>query len=235
MTIKEMIEEVKRISGSDTVMISFSGGKDAWAVWCAIKDLVDFQPFYYYCGPPHLEFVDKYLDYAEKKMGKRIIRLPAPNTYFQLSAKGLVAQPPHRVLPLMAIDMATFTFEDVQDAAIEVAGLPSTTFSALGVRAADSIRRATHFKKHGPISPKQKKFYPVWDWKKDRLIEELKRHDVKLSADYRLFGRSFDGLYYMYLKQIKEYYPEDYKKILEYFPLNDMEIYRHEKRKALGF
>lgn len=235
MTTKEMVEEVKRISGSDTVMISFSGGKDAWGVWCAIKDLVDFQPFYYYCGPPHLEFVDKYLAYAEKKMGKRIIRLPAPNTYAQLSADGLVGQPPHRVAPLQAIDLQTFTFEELQDAAIEVADLPETTFTALGVRAADSTRRAQHFQKHGTISMKQKKFYPIWDWNMDKLLDELKRHGVKLSADYRLFGRSFDGLYYMYLRQIRDYYPNDYKKILEYFPLNDMEIYRHEKRKALGF
>ena len=235
MTLDEMLAQVKEKSGSETVLISFSRGKDAWGVWCALRDKVDFVPFHYYCGPPHLEFIDESLAYAEKKMGKKIINLPAPMMYELLSAQGCVAQPPHRVLPLRMIDLQPFTFEDVQSAATSIAGLPETAYTALGVRASDSARRSLFFKTHGPISEKKQKFYPIWDWNKEKLLGELKRHDVKLPIDYKLFGRSFDGLYYMYLQKIRENYPRDYQRICEYFPFIDMEIYRYEKRKALGF
>ena len=238
MNIDEIMTEVRKVNPCDTVMISFSRGKDAWGCWCALRDKIDVQPFHYYCGPPHLEFIDEYLDYAEKKIGKHIINLPAPMMYDMLSVQNRgngICQPPYRVMPLQILDIAPFTFEDVQEAAIEDAGLPQGTFSALGVRAADSARRKLFFKTHGPVSLAKKKFYPIWDWDKAKLMDELKRHDIKLPIDYKLFGRSFDGLYYMYLIKIKECYPKDYQRILDYFPLIDMEIYRYEKRKELGF
>lgn len=235
MFLEEILTTVKEKSPTDTVMISFSRGKDAWGVWCALRDKIDFQPFHYYCGPPKLEFIEESLAYAEKKTGKKIINLPAPAMYTLLSPEGCVAQPPHRVLPLFMLNLQPFTFEDVQNAAIQQAGLPDGTFTALGVRASDSARRALFFKTHGAISESRKKFYPIWDWNKARLLDELKRHDVHLPIDYKLFGRSFDGLYYMYLTKIKEHYPKDYQKICEFFPLIDIEEYRYEKRKALGF
>ena len=235
MNLEQILTEVREKNPTDTVMISFSRGKDAWGVWCALKDKIDFQPFHYYCGPPHLEFIDEYMGYAERKIGKHIINLPAPAMYSLLSPEGCVAQPPHRVLPLLMLNLQPFTFEDVQDAAIQQAGLPKGTYTALGVRASDSARRALFFKTHGPVSENRKKFYPIWDWNKEKLMTELKRHDVKLPIDYKLFGRSFDGLYYMYLQKIREHYPKDYQRICEYFPFIDMEIYRYEKRKALGF
>lgn len=235
MNLDEIVARIKEINPSETVMISFSCGKDAWGVWCALRDKMDIQPFHYYGGIPHMSFIDEYLEYAEKKIGKHIINLPSKMTYNLLSAEGCAAQPPHRVLPLFMCNLQPFDYEDIQNAAIRQAKLPEGTFTALGVRAADSARRALFFKTHGPITESKKKFYPIWDWNKDKLMSELKRNDVKLPIDYKLFGRSFDGLYYMYLKPIKDNYPEDYKRILEYYPLVDMEIYRYEKRKEAGF
>lgn len=235
MNIDEMIAKVKELSGSDTVMLSFSRGKDAWGCWCALRDKVDIQPFHYYAGPPHLTFIDEYLDYAERKIGKHIINVPAPMMYDLLAAETAGVQPPHRGLAQALFGMMPISFEEVQALCIRDAGLPETAYTAIGVRAADSARRALFFKTHGPVTESRQKFYPVWDWKKDKLMNELRRHDVKLPIDYELFGRSFDGLYYAFLKPIKDKYPSDYKKILEYFPLIDMEIYRYEKRHEAGF
>lgn len=231
-------EEVKKLQGGDDrVLLSFSCGKDAWATWCAIKDHVDVYPFLYFahfdvCGAGWMR---GYMEYCEKKIGRRIVRLPAPNTYESLGAKALVYQPPHRCLSLEAINLPQFSFEDVQKAAANVWGLPESTFTALGVRAADSQRRAMHFRKHGPISENKKKFYPVWDMKKDGLVDALTENNVKLPPDYRIFGRSYDGAYFLFSKEIKEHYPSDYEKILEFYPLLELEAYRYEKRKDLGF
>lgn len=235
MNIDEMVGKVKELSGSDTVMLSFSRGKDAWGCWCALRDKVDIQPFHYYAGPPHLTFIDEYLDYAERKIGKHIINVPAPMMYNLLAAETTSLQPPHRAIAQCIFGMLPISFEEIQELCIRDAGLPPTTYTAIGVRAADSARRALFFKTHGPITESLQKFYPVWDWKKDKLMSELRKHNVKLPIDYELFGRSFDGLYYAFLKPIKDKYPEDYKKILEYFPLIDMEVYRYEKRHEAGF
>lgn len=233
MTLEDMLKEVKK--SSPVVLISFSRGKDAWGVWCALRDKIDFIPFHYYAGPPGLSFIEESLAYAEKKMGKKIVNLPAPMMYDLLCAKNAAYQPPQRILPLRMVDLQPITFEDIQDAVIEKYNLSKDTYTALGVRACDSARRALFFKTHGPISQKKKKFYPVYDWNKNKLMYELRKNDVKLPIDYKMFGISFDGLYYRFLKVIKDKYPEDYKKILDYFPLLDMEIYRYEKREKMGF
>jgi hypothetical protein len=54
-------------------------------------------------------------------------------------------------------------------------------------------------------------------------------HKCKLPIDYHLFGRSFDGMDYRFLKPIKDNFPKDFEKILEWFPLADLEIFRAEK------
>lgn len=231
--VKRIVSEIKNISGTDTVLLSFSTGKDSWAVWSAIKDLCDIYPFMYYAPIDDLEYYQEYLAYCEKKIGRRIVRLPAPNVYETLGAKALVYQPPHRCLALEAINLPQFTYEDVQKAAAKCWGLPEDTFTALGVRAADSNRRALHFKKHGPISVKQRKFYPIWHWKKDDLMDSLIRSNVKLPIDYKIFGRSFDGGYLMFAQGFKKHFPRDYQRMIEFFPFLELEFYRYEKRQAL--
>ena len=231
--VKRIIKEVIQLNGSDKIMLSFSTGKDAWATWCAIKDLCDVYPFMYYGPIDDLEYYQEYLAYCEKKIGRHIVRLPAPNTYQSLGAKALTYQPPHRCLVLEGINLPQFTFEDVQKAAANCWGLPENTYTALGVRAADSNRRALHFKKHGPISINQKKFYPVWHWKKDDLLSALTRENVKLPIDYKIFGRSFDGGYLLFAQKFKQHFPRDYQRMVEFFPFLELELYRYEKRQTL--
>ncbi len=231
--VKRIVSEIKNISGNDTVLLSFSTGKDSWAVWSAIKDLCDIYPFMYYAPIDELEYYQEYLAYCEKKIGRRIVRLPAPNVYETLGANALVYQPPQRCLALESINLPQFTFEGVQKTAAKCWNLPEDTFTALGVRAADSNRRALHFKKHGPISVNQRKFYPIWHWKKDELMASLIHSNVKLPIDYKIFGRSFDGGYLMFAQGFKKHFPRDYQRMIEFFPFLELEFYRYEKRQAL--
>ena len=234
--LDEMLTEVKRLSKSDTIMISFSGGKDSWGMWCALKDKIDFELYHYYGAVPGLEYEDTYLDYCERKIGKRIIRLPAWNIYALLAGQSLAAVPPNRVPVQWVFNLPpNVTHEDVQALAIEIAGLPETTYTAIGLRAADSTRRAMVLRRHGVISENVRKFYPIWDWNKAKLLDELKRNDVRLPPDYYMFGRSLDGVNYRFVKGIKDNFPNDYKKILEYLPFHDMDLYRYEKREQIGY
>lgn len=84
------------------------------------------------------------------------------------------------------------------------------------------------------MNAKRRYFYPCWDWKKERLLEELGRANIKLPVDYRVFGRSFDGLDLRFLVKIREHFPRDYRTILDWFPLVDMEIARYEFAQRSG-
>ena len=225
----DIIEYVQQRTPEGHVLLSFSGGKDAWATWFGIRDSFDpakITPFYYYLVPG-LEFIEDYLQYAESVLGTHITRLPNPRFYEML--RGNIFQPPDRWPVIQSLDLPKFTWDDVHRATETSRGLPEKCWCAMGLRAADSIQRATALRTHGVVNDKRCTFYPVWDWKMDKVIEEITRNNVKLPIDYELFGRTFDGIYLLYLFNIKMRYPRDYARILEWFPLADAEIWRYER------
>ena len=225
-TYEQIIDEVKAKTPEGKALLSFSGGKDSWATWLATRDHFEIQPFYYYLVPG-LEFIEDYFAYAEKRLGKHIIRLPNPGLADML--REYVFQPPWRWPIIQAANLPKFTYNDLSRAAEDAVGWPSMCWTALGVRAADSQRRALVFKTNGAINESRCYFYPIWDWKKDRLVGELQREGIKLPIDYKLFGRSFDGIYLRYLWNIKKHFPRDYARILQWFPDADLEVWRYEQ------
>jgi hypothetical protein len=64
---------------------------------------------------------------------------------------------------------------------------------------------------------------------KDELVVSLQEAGVCLPVDYEMFGRSFDGLDYRFLKPIRHRFPKDYAKIVEMFPLVEIESFRYEQ------
>jgi hypothetical protein len=84
-------------------------------------------------------------------------------------------------------------------------------------------------KTYGAINVKRKQFYPCANWNMDKLIVEIKESKIKLIKDYSVWGRSFDGVDYRFLHLVKKNYIKDYNKILEYFPLLELELLRHEQ------
>jgi len=213
---------------TDTVMLSFSGGKDSIGAWLALAPHFRVIPYYLYLVPD-LSFVNKSLKYYEGFFGQKIIQLPHPSCCRLL--RNMVFQPPENCLAIENSGMPQPDYDDQMKLAAKMAGLKNP-WVATGLRAADSPLRRIAITKRGAINHNQRKFYPVWDWNKERLLTELKKSGVKLPIDYKLFGRSFDGLDYRFLKPIKDNLPEDYKKILELFPLAELEIYRRERHEA---
>lgn len=216
---------VRDLCGHDKALLSFSCGKDSWAAWLSARDHFDFTPYYLYLVPG-LEFVEDYLVYAEQKLGKRIVRLPHPAFYRWINT--LMFQAPERIKIIEAVGWPDFKYDDMREAVIEDCSLPANCWVADGVRAADSpMRRASLLRSQG-VSANKRYFHPCWDWNKARLLDELTAADVKLPIDYKLFGRSFDGLDLRFLIKIKAHLPRDYARILDWFPLVDMEIARYE-------
>lgn len=230
------MEAKEKLSGEDTLkaviaetgkcMLSFSAGKDSIGAWLKLRGRIEVSACYMYLVPG-LEFVEESLAYYEKFFGQRIVRVPNPHLYRMLNNG--VFQTPERVEVIHDCQMPDFNFDFLRDYVAEKDfGLPKRTWLASGVRESDNLaRRCAINMLSGGLNRNRNIFYPVWDWNNARLEAEIMSAGVKLPVDYAMFGRSFDGLDFRYLGPIRKYFPRDYAKILEWFPLCEMEFYRH--------
>lgn len=227
------LETIKTIrEKTDTVFLSFSCGKDSIGAWLECqKHFPKIVPYHLYLVPD-LSFVNSSLDYYEEFFKTKIIRLPHPSLPRMLN--NFVFQAPENCQIIEQAGIPDFDYLDQVEQTVEIVGYKGEVWSAVGVRTADSPMRRTAIVRYGTINQKQKKFYPIHDWNKERLLNEMKAAKVKLPIDYKLFGRSFDGIDFRFLYPIKKNFPEDYEKIIAAFPLAELEIQRrgfHEKHK----
>ncbi len=131
----EVIERIRE--ETDTILLAFSRGKDSLAAWLVVRDYFPHVIPYHMYTVPGMRLVEESLQYYEEYFGCHIIRVPHPSTYRMLG--NLVFQPPEHCAVIEAANIWQFTPEDLRDALVEQLGLnPDTTFTAVGVRAADS-------------------------------------------------------------------------------------------------
>jgi hypothetical protein len=211
------------------VVVSFSLGKDSIGAWCQLRRFFrTVKPFYMYLVP-NLRFVEESLAYFEDLFQTPIIRMPHPSLYRML--KNLVLQAPERCHILEAADLPTLSYDGCAREVIAALGWPRSTFVAHGTRCADSLMRRASVKKWGCLNPSRLTFMPVWDWNADRLAQCLRDERIRLPVDYEMFGRSFDGIDERFLRPIHDRFPDDYAKILEWFPLAALELKRMDWRR----
>ncbi len=224
-TSSELIKAIRQQTSE--VLVSFSRGKDSIATYLRIRDEFERVQPYFYEVVPGLEFVEESLAYYEQKIGCHILRYPAPGFYRAL--KAMTYQPPSNVKHVLSFDLPDVTHDLLQQAACNDAGMDyETAYNAVGVRSADSIQRRTLVKRNGSANHKRRQFYPIFDWTKQDVIDCIVKAGWKLPVDYRYFSSSFDGIYVKFLLPIKKHFPRDYKRILEFFPLAELEVARFE-------
>jgi hypothetical protein len=222
---EEVVQIIREETGPQTIL-SFSRGKDSIGAFIALRDTFEVVPYHLYLVPG-LEFVAESLAYYERVFGVKIWNLPHPSLYRWLNC--YVFQTPAHAAVIAAAQLPSFDYEDIRRLVREGAGLPEGVYTASGVRAVDSPMRMASMKRHGPINRRAHTYMPVHDWKKARLREELVKSGIKLPVDYLMFGRSFDGLDLRFLVPLKRERPRDYKILLEWFPLAEMEVWRFER------
>jgi hypothetical protein len=211
----------------DKTMLAFSRGKDAIATALAIRDKLEIIPIHYEIVPD-LEFIDEGLAYYEKHLfGRRIIRMPHPNIRKHLAGTFL-----HQTLAnaevLTSGRLDLWTHADLANYVCEMEGLDPLTYTAIGVRSADSPMRRTAMNKYGPIRSKTRNWYPIHDWNKERLMNEIKRAGISLPVDYLLWGRSFDGLDARFMIPMRDHMPRDFQRVLTWFPLLPADFMRYD-------
>ena len=214
------------------VCVAFSGGKDALAATLALMDDgIEVRPAHLY-GIPGKEpmtaigFVEDSLNRFEDQLGVEIRRYPHPSLYRKLNH--MVFQPPERFNVINAARLPAPTYEELWSEIRADLEVDEDAWVADGVRASDSLVRRASIKKHGAMKYDSRKVSPIYDWLQGSVHDYIDMHGIDLPIDYELFGRSFDGIDYRFIKPIKEHLPEDYEQIKQWFPLVELEILRNE-------
>lgn len=207
----------------EPVLLAFSGGKDSIAAWLALRDAgIPVVP-YLMEVIPGLSLTEEIIDQFEPLIGQRIIRVPHPSFWRMLNY--CVFQPPDRVSLLLEADLPLYTYEQLVGALREHLDMPNA-WVCDGVRSADSPVRRLSIATHGPMKHATRKVSVVWDWRKRHVLDRINEAGIPLPADYDLFGRSFDGIDRRFLAPLRTHRPDDYAKILEWFPLAELELIR---------
>lgn len=226
MTSAETRAELRRLNGDRPVMLAFSRGKDAIGAWLALRDDGFGVVPVHYETIPGLSFVRESVAYFERFFGARILNVPHPSFYAAID--DCLYQPPGRASWLASLSLhRKITYRDIYDDVS--ASLGCGDWYCTGVRASDSLTRRMSLKVHGPLTHRERKAHVIWDWTAEQLRSEIRRAGVKLPIDYQLFGRSFDGIGIEYLHAIRERFPDDYRRILEFFPLLEVEVFRDQQ------
>jgi hypothetical protein len=218
---KQMADRFNR-----TCLLRFGCGKDAIGAYIQLRRYFDrIIPVYHYLHPD-LEFVNRSLEYYEKVFGCHIIRVPNHWLYKHLNSGLMQTKESWKIIQQYGLD--DFDNDEVNEYIKEDLKLPTSLFTAVGVRASDNLNRGRSIRMHGAHNENRKTFFPVYDWNMERLLQEIKASGIKLPVDYKIWGKSFDGLDYRFIKPMRQHFPRDYEKLKELFPLLDVEIKRYE-------
>lgn len=229
---RELIERVKQHNpAGETILLSFSMGKDSLAMWLYLREHFDVVPYFLY-WVPHLSFVDAALAYYEDYFGQEIIKLPHPLFYQML--RTYAYREPHELAIVAAMDLLDFDFAWIDDAIAAWYALDNP-FCAIGMRAADNIDRRNLILQQGSVGVKKRRYYyPVWDWTVDQVSQIIIDNRMKIPADYKYWGRTLAAFDYQYLKPLRAAFPADYERIHQWFPLIDAEFFRYEAMAKWG-
>lgn len=199
------------------VNVAFSGGKDSIVTLDLCKKYFDnVKPFFMQIVPG-LEFQETTLRKYEKYYDVEILRVPHP----ELSAFMRYGTFREYDLSVPEIEM-----RDVYSYVRSQTGIP---WIAAGERINDSLVRRAMIKHSGTVDFKRFRMYPLAYWDKYQVVAYIKNKKLMLPRESMELGFSFSSLSGKELATIKQVFPEDYKRILEFFPLADVSVYRYEK------
>lgn len=180
---------------------------------------------------PGLSYVEKALDYYENFFQCEIIRLPHPLFYNMVRTHAFAT--PESVGAVRALGLQEIDYADCDDV---IAGslhlIDPPPFCAIGMRSADNMERRRLIQQQGPIGIKRRRYlYAIWDWTVDQVADIIVRNNCLLPADYKYWGRTISAFHYQYLAPLRQYFPSDYERIRQWFPLIEAEFFRYEAMK----
>lgn len=196
----------------------FSGGKDSAVTLDLCSKYFEKVHAAFMYQVEGLSFQEKLLRYYESRYGIEILRIPHFEvSHFMKYGSYRVAD---RTVPIII----------PQDIYNYLRDYFKCRLIASGERIADSIVRRACVKHSGSIDLERGHIYPVAEWKKQDIKEYIAKHRLRLGDEYALMGRSFASIGYDDLAVIREHFPEDFKKIVEWYPFCEAEFSKHERK-----
>ena len=215
------------------VLLWYSTGKDSVAAWWALKQRgYDVVPVYRQLIPG-LEFMDAPMRAHEAFFGSEVTIVPSPLNLPSLArfinAKidgvGLVTA---RDSVQNAVDSPSLFKagrEATNDTLIDDLGCD---VAIIGTKASDSLPRRPHFKVDGPYTAKERLFALNWRLQKNAPFRSMMQHQIPIPRYYIWLGLSPELHLEYEFYFIKKYHPDDYERILSYFPAVDAFVKKHE-------
>lgn len=238
-TDKLCLDIAKR--SNNVVFCAFSRGKDSLCTYLQLRRFFkkdNIIPFH--CASyPGLKHVKDTLDYYERTLETRILRLVGPELHSCL-IRGLY-QTTEDLVELEDLDKDEFSMLDMLEYLRYEFNLPRA-WCAFGIMANDSIDRRIYCNKIQGKNPQNMTFYPCWDWPRAEVLRTIRESGLRLSGEYKYNNRTLGGPPSDSCNRIfREHYPEDWNRVLAMYPLAMAKTLRefyldraYEKRKAMG-
>lgn len=211
----------------------FSRGKDSLCSWLQLrryfKTIIPF-----HCGDiPNLEYAEQALQYYEYEFDTHILRMQAP-TYF-VDMNNMCYQLPNsdrEFYDHWGID-PNGTLTDVVELLRKIYSMPNA-YCAFGINASDSLQRRIQVMQRGGVSRKARHFYPCFDWSHEQILKTVEESGLKLAPDYHMANRTIAGIPNIrWIQQIRQNYPNDFRRMLSRFPLCWASVMRQRYRAEL--
>ena len=202
---------------TDRVLVGFSGGKDSIVTLdLCMRYFKRVQPFFMYLVPD-ISFQNEMLEWYENKYNCEIIRLP----HFEVSSF-------LRYGSFRDMD-TTVSVVKTNDLYAYLRDKTGIEWIAAGERIKDSIVRRGMIKGTDSIDIKRKRFFPVAYWSKKEILQYIKAKKLFIPRDSRVLGFSWHSLEGRELAPIREHFPDDFKKIEEFYPFAGAAAERFER------
>lgn len=212
----QIIARARDEYGVRSVIVGFSGGKDAIVTLDLCKQNFERVEAYFLYIIPGLDFQERYLTYCERKFDVKIQRLPSPTISAWMREGG------YRMPSASALNSRKIKRIDIEN---YLRKKLSIEWFATGEKCIDSIERNAMIRKMRGVDPKRRQIWPCAYWNNSMIYNHIKRAGIILPPDYRFsegeryMARSFGSMGPTELAFIKKTYPSDYQKIITMFPL----------------
>ncbi len=197
---------------TDHLLLLFSGGKDS-LVLCDLASKEDFKltACYFYLAKG-LSVIEKKKQYAQQRWGiTDFIDIPSP-TRLRAKRDGIYCLPDSSITRNYAVS-------DMIELALRETGLE---WAAIGFKKADSFHRHIMLKSYEleGVNRSSKRLYPLTAFSKEDVYSYCKMNNIIIPSQTAKHHRSMGvSLHPESLRYLKQYYPSDFVKIKQEFPL----------------
>lgn len=220
-TFKDMEALAKR---HPEILVAFSGGKDSLAVLdICCRTFPKVKAFFKYLVPG-LDVLDAKFRWAQERYGIETIQFPA-NSAIRCKAQGVYCDADFNVMK--ALGDGKIPLKASFEYAMQVTGCP---VMATGMKEADGMKRRQLFAniRDGKDAFWGKVVHPLRWWNKRDVITYLKAQNIPLPDAENGAVTSGVGLDHGSLCWLHDRYPEDFQKLLRWYPFAGAAIKRRE-------